>query len=118
MTRIANDRMEFLEDGKVTFTYITNDDEKSVNAQTGDHEGLVEIGRDIEGVEVSIFLHEIPEKANGFKISLRSKEYVNVSDVCIMFGGGGHVRAAGAFSLGTVEQIKEKIVAEIRKQLK
>ena len=35
-----------------------------------------------------------------------------------MFGGGGHVRAAGAFSLGTVEQIKEKIVAEIRKQLK
>lgn len=118
LTRIANDRMEFLENGKISFTYITNDDEKRVNAQTGDHEGLVEIGRDIEGVEVSVFLHELPEKPNGFKISLRSKEYVNVSDVCIMFGGGGHIRAAGAFCIGSAEQIKEKVVAEIRKQLK
>ena len=118
LTRIANDRMEFIEDGKIAFTYITKADEENVNAKTGDHEGLVEIGRDIEGVEVSIFLHEIPEKPNGYKISLRSKEYVNVSDVCIMFGGGGHIRAAGAFCLGTVEQIKEKIVAAIRKQLR
>ena len=118
LTRIANDRMEFLEDGKIAFTYITNADEEKVGAQTGDHEGLVEIGRDIEGVEVSIFLHEVPEKTNGFKISLRSKEYVNVSDVCIMFGGGGHIRAAGAFCMDSIEQIKEKIVAEIRKQLK
>jgi len=37
------DRMEFLEDGKVTFTYITNKDLKEVNAGIGDHEGLVEI---------------------------------------------------------------------------
>ena len=118
LTRIANDRMEFLEDGKITFTYITNEDEEKVGAQMGDHEGLVEIGRDIEGVEVSIFLHGVSDKPNGFKISLRSKDYVNVSDVCIMFGGGGHIRAAGAFCLGTPEQIKEKIVAEIRKQLK
>lgn len=118
LTRIANDRMEFLENGKVAFTYITDEDEKRVNAQTGDHEGLVEIGRDIEGVEVSVFLHELSEKPNGFKISLRSKDYVNVSDVCIMFGGGGHIRAAGAFCIGSAEQIKEKVVAEIRKQLK
>ena len=118
LTRLANDRMEFLEDGKVAFTYITNADEESVGAKTGDHEGLVDIGRNVEGVEVSVFLHEISGKTNGFKISLRSKEYVNVSDVCIMFGGGGHIRAAGAFCLGTVEQIKEKVLAEIRKQLK
>ncbi len=118
LTRLANERMEFLEDGKIAFTYITNSDEKKVGAKTGDHEGLVDIGRNVEGVEVSIFLHEIPGKINGFKISLRSKEYVNVSDVCIMFGGGGHIRAAGAFCLGTAEQIKEKVLTEIRKQLK
>ena len=117
LRRRAIDRMEFLEDGKIAFTYITIEDEKSVNAKIGDHEGLVDIGRDIEGVEVSVFLHEVQEKTNGFKISLRSKEYVNVSDVCIMFGGGGHTRAAGAFCLGTAEQIKEKVVAEIKKQL-
>jgi len=118
LRKLAENRLEFLEDGKVTFSYITLEDEKNVNAKTGDHEGLVENGRDIEGVEVSIFLHEKEGKSNGFKVSLRSTEYVNVSDVCLMFGGGGHARAAGAFLNGTIEQIKEKIMVEIKKQLK
>ena len=118
LRKLASERLEFLEDGKVTFTYLTLEDEKKVNAKTGDHEGIVENGRDIEGVEVSIFLHQKPEKTNGFKVSLRSSEYVNVSDVCLMFGGGGHPKAAGAFINGTVDQIKEKILIEVKKQLK
>ncbi len=118
LTKLANDRLEFLEDGKVTFTYINLEDEERVNAKTGDHEGIVELGRDIEGVEVSIFLHEkINGNNKGYKISLRSKDYVNVADICIMFGGGGHTNAAGAFMTGTIDQIKEKVVAEIKEQL-
>ena len=118
LNRLASERMEFFFDGKVAFTYITLADEKKFGAKTGDHEGLVDIGRCIEGVEVSVFLHENKGKDNGFKLSLRSCEYVNVSDVCLMFGGGGHLRAAGAWIPGTVEQIREKVLAEIKKQLK
>ena len=80
MKRTLN-RMEILEDGKVTFTYITNQDLKDVNAEIGDHEGLVELGRDIEGVEVSIFIREKDEAENTYKVSMRSNNYVNVSDV-------------------------------------
>lgn len=116
LSKLVSDRMEFLEDGKVTFTYMNIEDETNVNAEHGDHEGLVEIGRDIEGVEVSVFIRE-KEDANGYKISLRSNEYVNVSDVCLMFGGGGHPRAAGCFIPGTVEQVKQKILSEIKKVL-
>ena len=42
---------------------------------------------------------------------------VNVSDVCLMFGGGGHQRAAGALIQGSLEQVKEKILKEIKKAL-
>lgn len=115
LRKIAIDRMEILENGKVTFTYITKEDEEKANAETGDYEGIVEEGRNIEGVEVSIFLHETDE---GFKVSTRANEYVNVSDVCLMFGGGGHARAAGATMQGSIEQIKEKLLKEIRLQLK
>ena len=58
LSRKAMDRLEFFEDGKVAFTYITLQDQESVNSENGDHEGIVEIGRDIEGVEVSIFVRE------------------------------------------------------------
>lgn len=117
MKKITN-RMEFLYDGKIAFTYLNNEDMKEANAEPGDHEGLVNIGRDIEGVEVSIFIRQKEDEENTYKISMRSNEYVNVSDICMTFGGGGHERAAGASIEGTVEEIKEKIVKETAKSLK
>lgn len=110
-------RMEMLEEGKVTFTYINKNDEKEVGAKQGDHEGLVELGRDIEGVEVSIFIRQLEDDDSKYKVSLRSTKYVNVSDVCLMFGGGGHPRAAGATVSGTVEEVKQKVLKEIKKLL-
>ena len=115
LTKLATDRIEFLEDGKVSFTYITKADEKAVNAGQGDKEGIVEVGRDVEGVEVSVFL---TESDKGIKCSLRSNEYVNVSDICLAFGGGGHIKAAGCTIQGcTIEQAKEKIIRQIKTAL-
>lgn len=116
LTKRAMDRLEFFENGKVAFTYITNEDQEEVHAVQGDHEGIVDVGKNIEEVEVSIFLHET--KSKGYKISLRSLEYVNVAQIAIMLGGGGHIRAAGAYGKGTPEQIREKVLKEVRKQLK
>ena len=110
------DRMEILENGKVAFSYIDQKDMDEVNAEEGDHEGLVNIGRNIEGIEVSIFIRQ-KDNEKAYKVSLRSGSYVNVSDVCLMFGGGGHPRAAGALIQGTKEQVKEKLLKEIDKYL-
>lgn len=115
LEKIAMNRLEFLEDGKIAFTYITKQDEISVNAETGDHEGIVEKGRDVEGVEVSVFLRQIEDKT--YKISLRANEHVNVSDVAMVFGGGGHVKAAGCKINGTPEQIKTTLVKVIKKHI-
>lgn len=114
--RVMN-RLEILENGKVTFTYITKEDEKQVNAEPGDHEGLVEIGRNIEGVEVSVFIRQKEDEEDVYKVSMRSSQYVNVSDVCLMFGGGGHPRAAGATVKGDVETVKQKVLTELKKVL-
>ncbi len=117
LNRIARNRIEFYENDKIAFTYITKEDEKGVEAETGDYEGIVDIGRDIEGVEVSIFLREIDN--GGYKVSLRSNDYVNVSDICLMFGGGGHIKAAGCtISSGTLEQVRDKIIAQTKLHLK
>ena len=115
LRKLIMNRMEFLCDNKVTFTYMTLEDEKNVGAMPGDNEGLVEVGRDIDGVEVSILLRE---KQNGYKVSLRSNYYVNVSDVCVTFGGGGHIKAAGCDIQGSLEDVKEKIISEVKKYIK
>ena len=117
LTKLLYDRMEFFEDGKIVISYITLEDMKNTNAEIGDDEGLVEIGRDIEGVEVSVLLKE-KAGANGFKGSLRSKNEVNVSDVCLLLGGGGHPKAAGCFVSGTLEQAKSKVLNAIKQEMK
>lgn len=111
----AIDRMEFFEDGKIAFTYITMKDEEEVKSESGDHEGLVEMGRDLEGVEVSILLRETEK---GFKASLRSNEYVNVSEVCSIFSGGGHIKAAGCTIPYELEIAREKILERTKTFLK
>ena len=116
LSRIVSARMEFFHEGRVAFTYMNLEDEQKVGAEEGDHEGIVELGRNIEGVEVSIFIREKEE--NGYKVSLRSKDYVNVADVALMLGGGGHIKAAGCFVQGTVQEVKEKILEELKKVIK
>ena len=111
LNRIAADRLEFFEDGKIAYTYITKEDEEKVHAESGDHEGIVETGRDIEGVEVSIFIRQTDK---GCKVSMRSNEYVNVSDVCLLLGGGGHAHAAGVSMQCTIDQAKEKILRQVK----
>lgn len=116
LTKLLYDRMEFFEEGKIALSYITLEDLEKVNAQIGDEEGLVEIERDIEGVEVAVLLKE-KAGANGFKLSLRSKEAVNVSEICLLLGGGGHPRAAGCFISGDLEQAKTRILNALKQEI-
>ena len=116
LEKLVYNRMEYFEDGKIALAYLTLEDYNSLQTEMGDDEGLVEMLRDIEGVEVAVLLKE-KEGANGFKASLRSHETVNVSDVALLLGGGGHRGAAGCFIPGTVEQAKSKIVDTIKHEL-
>ena len=113
--KLAMNRLEFFADGKIAFTYMSTDDDIQLNVKPGERDGIVEIGRGIEGVEVSIFLYE---KEKGWKVSLRSNEYVNVADVCFTFGGGGHIKAAGANMNMTFEEAKKAIISEVERHLK
>ena len=117
LMKLAISRMEMFEDEKIAFTYLNDEDEKNVNAEIGDHEGIVDIGRDIEGVQVSIFIRE-REDLKGYKVSLRSNGDINVADLCFLLGGGGHKNAAGCTILGDIETVKNKILTEVRKVLK
>lgn len=84
-------------------------------AKPSDLEGIVSQMRQTKGVEVAMFLHETPSQT--FKVSLRSKEQVDVSSIAKYFGGGGHVRAAGVTMKGSVHDVINNLTALIEKQL-
>ena len=84
-------------------------------AEPSDLEGIVSQLRQTKGVEVAIFLHEMQPQL--FKVSLRSKGKVDVSEIAKYFGGGGHVRAAGVTMSGSVHDVINNITGQIVLQL-
>lgn len=78
---------------KVAVITLTQDMLKRNNISFKDTDGITPYCRDIEDIEVGILIKE--KSSNEIKVSLRSKDYVDVSKIAKAFDGGGHRRAAG-----------------------
>lgn len=115
LSTIATSRLKFYAKDRIAITYVTKKDFKETKATVGDHEGIVNIGRNIEGVEVSIFLRE--DDDGSYKVSMRSNEQVDVSEVAKVFDGGGHSRASGCTIFLPLEEAMKQLVKETMKKL-
>ena len=101
----AIDSLELLEKGKVAFIAITNDVIKQTGAKEEDCDGIINIGRNIRGVEVAAMLRQWD---NGeIKVNLRSSSDVDVSAIASLYKGGGHKKAAGFITKGSLDEVKK-----------
>ncbi len=80
-----------------------------------DLEYFHEFNKIIAGVDCIVLLCERPN--NQIRVSLRASGDFRVDNIANTFGGGGHPKAAGANLPGTVEEVKGKVLAEIRRHL-
>lgn len=104
-------------DGRCVFTIITKQEMEFYGVTSKDLGGIVEQLRLNDTVEVAIFLYEVEK--NEYKVSLRSKNIVDVSRIAKHFGGGGHIRAAGFdMAANHPRDIVNNIGALVERQLK
>lgn len=104
--------LELLEYGKLAVITISDETIKNVGAKDEDCDGIINTGRNINGVEVAILLRV---KENGeIKVNLRSKNYVDVAAIANMYSGGGHKRAAGCTVQGKPEDVKKRLIDDIK----
>lgn len=80
-----------------------------------DLDGIVNQLRNTKGVDVAVFLYELSPQT--FKVSMRSSKNVDVSRIAAVFGGGGHVRAAGCTMQGQPFDVINSLTLYIEKQL-
>ena len=101
-------------DGALIVGLITQEDMRAFEVLPKHLDGIVNQLRVTRDVEVAAFLYEI---AGGWKLSLRSNGRVNVSEIAVSFGGGGHVMAAGADMKEPPEEIIRLLCAGVKAQL-
>ncbi|MBR4529523.1 MAG: bifunctional oligoribonuclease/PAP phosphatase NrnA [Lachnospiraceae bacterium] len=85
------------------------------NAQASDLEGIASQLMLTTGVCCAIFLHE--QESMVFKVSLRSNGTIDVARIAQIFGGGGHVRAAGCTMNGTSHDCVNNLSKYIAEQM-
>ena len=101
--------------GACISSVITKEEMKEYDVLPKHLDGIVSQLRVTKDVEAAIFLYELLD--GEFKISTRSKNLVDLSQIAVKYGGGGHKRAAGFSMKGEPEQIVKTIVADIAAQL-
>ena len=99
-------KIRYYHEDKLAVIVITREAMERCGADNGMTEGFVDFPLNVDTVEVAISVMEV--KRGQYKISLRSKTYVDVNKVAGVYGGGGHVRASGCMLFGDIEEILDK----------
>lgn len=112
LIRAALDNLEV--DGALPLTWITisRDIMVEADASAEDLEGLIDYARSIEGTEIAILFRETNDGST--KISFRSTGQADVNALARQFGGGGHIKAAGALVSDKLEVARKRVLEATR----
>jgi phosphoesterase RecJ-like protein len=105
------DTLQLYQGGKVGVISVTQEMLRVEGALPEHTEGLVDMVRSIQGVEVAVYCYELSEKR--FKVSLRSKEDTDVSKIAGTLGGGGHKNASACRVEGDLETVRARVLDAI-----
>ena len=108
------DGMELRADDRLAVMTIRRADFEATGAKTYETENLINEALRIATVEMAVLLVEHPEVV---RVSLRSREAIDVSEIASRFGGGGHARAAGLRLEEDIDALKARIVETCEKAL-
>ena len=106
--------VEFHLEGLVTSAYVNPDMEAEVGSSDDDSNDYVGLIRYAEGSKIAIFFKA---REDHTKISVRTRDGVSAQAICHALGGGGHVAAAGAKLELLLDEAKQVVLAEAKKEL-
>lgn len=115
-TKAALGALHFYAGGKLAVINFTREMMKPDNLTSEDIDDIISLTRGIEGVEIGMTIKQNADDLTLFKVSMRSNRVADVSRLCAMFGGGGHVRAGGCSISADNEIVAEKalVAAAVR----
>lgn len=113
LERLALEKMWMSEDGSIAVMTITTDMLHKTSVSESELDRITSFTRKIKGVEIGITIKQ--RGPEDFKVSVRTGESRSAADICAVFGGGGHARAAGCqFNEADPVHIREQLLQAVR----
>jgi phosphoesterase RecJ-like protein len=105
----AASSLQFRYSGKVAWVSLSRKDFAHFDATPADAGDIIDIARNISGVEIAFFFYEIPD-TNETKISIRSSAPFDATEIATHYNGGGHKRAAGCSMEKPLDETIENVL--------
>lgn len=116
MIRLALENLETDPHLPITWITVPREVTHEMGATPDDLDGVAEYARNVQGTEVAITFRQTLDGAT--KVSLRSNGDTDVNAIAREFGGGGHVKAAGAVIGGPLETNRPRVLDAVRRALR
>jgi len=107
--------LRYYEDGKICIGMMTYEHMQELQIKEEEVNGMASMTILAEGCEIGIFLKETEDHQT--KVSVRTDLVCDAAELCSVFGGGGHVRAAGCSMNCPPEESAAIILEEAKKRL-
>ena len=103
--------LQYFRDGKIAVAAITLEMMEKAGATEDDCDDLAGLAGRVEGSILNITIRE--QEDGSSKISVRSTPEISSSDICAVFGGGGHAMAAGCTIYGKPDKARDMLLSVI-----
>lgn len=110
-------RLKVFDEGRIAVTTVPYSAKMELDISDDDLGTIIEIPRSVSTAEVAISIRQ-PEEKGFFRVSMRSNSDIDVAKICAVFGGGGHIRAAGcSLEAENIGEALDKVLTAVRKEL-
>ncbi len=103
-------------DGRLVWSEVTQAMLHDTGATMQEAEGVIDELQAVDGLKVAILFKQAAPDLT--KISVRSRDEVDSTAVCVPFGGGGHRRAAGAELREPLDSARQRVLDVARALLR
>jgi phosphoesterase RecJ-like protein len=111
LERMVLDSAEYHFDDKCIILSVTAEMQEKTGCSGTELEGIAVISRSVEGVKAGVTIKQTGDDT--FKVSLRTYNPLDASEICKKLGGGGHKGAAGASLKGSLEEVKLAVLKAV-----
>jgi phosphoesterase RecJ-like protein len=96
-------------DGKLIWSSVTQDMLERAGASMVESEGVIDQLQSVDTMKIALLFKEMSSTLT--KISVRTRDEIDATELCTPYGGGGHRRAAGAELQMSLAKAQESVLA-------
>ena len=102
---------------KVAEVSLSRDDFREVRGSKAEAEDVIEIPRSAAGNQIALFFYQIPDRTHETRVSIRTRAPWDATYLARLFGGGGHLRAAGCTVKASMAAAKRQVRRAVKEML-